>query len=41
MKKLSLATPRQVRDALVNHATLDKVTGPGSNSLNWLLFTNY
>ncbi len=35
------AAPQQVRDALVNNATLNKVTSPGSNSPNRLLFTNY
>ncbi len=32
------ATPAQVRDALVNNATPNVVTRPGSNSPNRLLF---
>ncbi|MEW5926586.1 MAG: S8 family peptidase [Gemmatimonadota bacterium] len=35
------ATPQQVRDALVNNATLNKVTSVGSGSPNRLLFSAY
>ena len=35
------ATPQQVRDALVNNASLNKLTSIGSGSPNRLLFTNY
>ena len=35
------ATPLQVRDAIVNNATLGKVTSPGSGSPNRLLFSAY
>jgi subtilisin family serine protease len=34
-------TPKQVRDALVNNATADKVTSPGSGSANKLLYTGF
>jgi subtilisin family serine protease len=34
------ATPQQVRDALVNVATPNKITNPGTGSPNKLLFTN-
>ncbi len=37
----SNATPTQVRDAIVNNATTGKVTKPGTNSPNRLLFTSY
>lgn len=35
------ASPATVRDAIVNNATTGKVTSPGSNSPNRLLFTAY
>lgn len=35
------ASPATVRNAIVNNATTGKVTSPGSNSPNRLLFTNY
>ncbi len=35
------ATPQQVRDAIVNNATLSKVTSPGTGSPNRLLFSAY
>ena len=35
------ASPATVRNALVNNATTGKVTSPGTNSPNRLLFTNY
>jgi subtilisin family serine protease len=35
------ATPQEVRDALVNQATSDKVTNPGPNSPNKLLYTDH
>lgn len=35
------ASPATVRNALVNNATTGKVTNPGTNSPNRLLFTNY
>jgi subtilisin family serine protease len=34
-------TPKQVRDALVNNATADKVTSAGSGSPNKLLYTGF
>ncbi|MEV6243461.1 S8 family serine peptidase [Lentzea sp. NPDC051838] len=41
LAKNPAATPQQVRDALVTAATPDKVTNPGPNSPNKLLFTNH
>ncbi|MCP3144977.1 S8 family serine peptidase [Pyxidicoccus xibeiensis] len=35
------ATPAQVRDALVNNATPNKVTSPGTGSPNRLLYTSF
>ncbi|HEX8702679.1 MAG TPA: S8 family serine peptidase [Myxococcaceae bacterium] len=35
------ATPQQVRDALVNNGTLNKVTNPGTGSINRLLYTSF
>lgn len=35
------ATPQQVRDALVNNATANKVTSPGTGSPNKLLYTMF
>ncbi|SET63932.1 S8 family serine peptidase [Stigmatella erecta] len=35
------ATPQQVRDALVNNGTAGKVTSPGTNSPNVLLYTGF
>ncbi len=35
------ATPAQVRDAMVNHATPNKVTNPGTNSPNRLLYSGF
>jgi aqualysin 1 len=35
------ATPQQVRDALVNNGTPDKVTSPGTGSPNVLLYTGF
>ncbi len=35
------ATPQQVRDALVNNATPNKVTNPGTGSPNRLLYTGF
>jgi subtilisin family serine protease len=34
-------TPKQVRDALVNNATADKVISAGSGSPNKLLYTGF
>ena len=33
------ATPQQVRDAIVNNATNNKVTNPGTGSPNKLLYS--
>ncbi|MDT7784903.1 MAG: hypothetical protein QOF58_3322 [Pseudonocardiales bacterium] len=41
LAKNPAATPQQVRDALVNTATPDKITNPGPDSPNKLLFTNH
>ncbi|MGW6935881.1 S8 family serine peptidase [Lentzea sp. NPDC054927] len=41
LAKNPAATPQQVRDALVTAATSDKVTNPGPNSPNKLLFTDH
>jgi hypothetical protein len=35
------ATPTQVRDALVNNGTANKVTSPGTGSINRLLYTGF
>jgi hypothetical protein len=35
------ATPQQVRDALVNNGTANKVTSPGTGSINRLLYTGF
>ncbi|MFE0028780.1 S8 family serine peptidase, partial [Amycolatopsis sp. NPDC059021] len=39
LEKNTSATPQQVRDALVNGGTKDKVTNPGTGSPNVLLYT--